>query len=340
MFKEQKFHEQKLMMNVDGVDLPIAITSPVNDSPIAMILLIPGSLFNDVDGNYPEIMKISPHMYADLARQLSERGYTVLRYAKHGPGTGSIVTDNNLAATHKTFNERINVAKSAMHFLINASENKKPVFLAGHSEGSLVASLLAHQLSREVSGLICLSGPAYRFFDLLLHQAEVREQKLFPPNDQSRNGLDEFCQAIQLIREKQPLPQDINSNPHLAGFVHLDQDAWDYLREMDAVDPIEAIKRVQQPTLIVQGEMDESVFKENADLLNLARKDRPTEVVKLEGLQHFYKKVSPTMSAFEAFTLESESASSVANSINKWVLQLILEKQISDESKYSQHLRS
>lgn len=60
IFKEQKFHEQKLMMNVDGVDLPIAITSPVNDSPIALILLIPGSLFNDVDGNYPEIMKITP----------------------------------------------------------------------------------------------------------------------------------------------------------------------------------------------------------------------------------------------------------------------------------------
>ena len=49
------------------------------------ILLVPGSLFSDVNGDYPTWNSF-PHVYAHLARQLSARGHAVYRFAKLGPG--------------------------------------------------------------------------------------------------------------------------------------------------------------------------------------------------------------------------------------------------------------
>jgi hypothetical protein len=51
-----------------------------NDAPRGAVLLLPGSLYSDVDGNYPS-MNLRPHVYADLAQQLGERGFAVLRMA-------------------------------------------------------------------------------------------------------------------------------------------------------------------------------------------------------------------------------------------------------------------
>ena len=52
------------------------------------ILLVPGSLFSDVNGDYPTWSSF-PHVYAHLAHQLSALGHAVYRFAKLGPGTGS-----------------------------------------------------------------------------------------------------------------------------------------------------------------------------------------------------------------------------------------------------------
>ena len=61
------------------------------------ILLVPGSLFSDVNGDYPAWNSF-PHVYAHLAHQLSARGHAVYRFAKLGPGTGSVAVDAEQSA--------------------------------------------------------------------------------------------------------------------------------------------------------------------------------------------------------------------------------------------------
>src|SRR5687767_4224579 len=100
-----RIKESTLDLIVDGVSMPCVLSEPEFETSLANILLIPGSLFNDVEGNYPS-MSIYPHLYADLSRQLASIGYTVLRYAKHGPQTGSTVLDETLETKHHHFDER------------------------------------------------------------------------------------------------------------------------------------------------------------------------------------------------------------------------------------------
>src|SRR6185369_8289314 len=73
---EANFIERQETLEVSGVRIPAAITEPRDRTPKAGIVLIPGSLFSDVDGNYP-VWNFKPHMNADVARQLAEAGYAV-----------------------------------------------------------------------------------------------------------------------------------------------------------------------------------------------------------------------------------------------------------------------
>ncbi|HEY8309092.1 MAG TPA: hypothetical protein VIG47_00985, partial [Gemmatimonadaceae bacterium] len=83
--------EFPLTLHVPGWSVPAALTLPLSasDGVASAILLVPGSLFCDVDGDFPQ-WNSYPHVYAHLARQLSARGHAVYRFAKLGPGTGSV----------------------------------------------------------------------------------------------------------------------------------------------------------------------------------------------------------------------------------------------------------
>src|SRR5439155_23285195 len=99
---KQQYREESFMLEAEGYQLPAALTLPEGQEVRWSVVLIPGSMGSDVDGNYPE-MHMHPHMYADLARQLAGRGYAVLRYAKHGPGTGTVGVDEGQGKAHRVF---------------------------------------------------------------------------------------------------------------------------------------------------------------------------------------------------------------------------------------------
>src|SRR5678816_2489842 len=74
--------EQKMTLSVSGIDIPAALTLPPDATSggtvPAAVLLVPGSLFSDVNGDFPA-WNVFPHVYAHLARQLSARGLAVYR---------------------------------------------------------------------------------------------------------------------------------------------------------------------------------------------------------------------------------------------------------------------
>jgi uncharacterized protein len=123
------------------------------------MLLVPGSLYSDVEGNCPSI-NMRLHAYADLARQLGERGFAVLRMAKIGPGTGSYTIDANAARRHIDFMTRVDVAQACLS-LLRQTVLTRPLTVAGHSEGAVIASLLAAgPAGGVIDGVVSLSGPA------------------------------------------------------------------------------------------------------------------------------------------------------------------------------------
>jgi pimeloyl-ACP methyl ester carboxylesterase len=309
--------EQRLNLEFSGVRMPAIIALPKGGPPDSAIVLIPGSLWVDVDGNMPSF-GIFPHVYADLARQLAHRGHAVIRFAKTGPQTGSQVFDKEAAAAHGKFSTRVKVAHAAFDLLKRElalrNARVRHWVVAGHSEGAVVATLLCLE-QPEIDGLITLSGPSVGIFGIM------REQ--LPPSI-TKGGTDysDFDTTITALRHGFPLPSDAAKRPQLAGMAMIDKAGINYLVEVDLINPAQAIARVTQPVLIVQGENDSSVPPHHAQTLLKARGGKKTELKLFPNLQHCYKHVPPGTDPMTAFGIATESDPEVSSAIDGWLRTL------------------
>lgn len=300
--------EEDATLVIDGVRLPGRIAKP-SGAARASVLILPGSLFSDADGDYPA-WNVRPHAYRDFAQQLAALGVVSMRQAKIGPGTGSETVDAALASAHLHFEERVVVARAAVARLREAAPDA-PLFVAGHSEGALVASLLCAGENEHIDGMISLSGPALRLLDIMRAQSAAMAA---PGAD-----LTAFDEAIADLRGGRDLSDGARAHPMLAGLVQMPPQALMYIREADAVDPLAAIARVRLRTLLIQGGRDQSVTPEQVDALAAARAGLPTEIARFPELQHFYKRAAPGLDAMTSFALSSDNDPAVVEAMARWI---------------------
>jgi len=306
--------EQDATVTVSGVEIACRINLP-EGTALARLLLLPGSLYSDVDGNYPS-MGMHPHAYADLARQLAAQGFAVVRMAKIGPGTGSQTVDAEAAAAHGDFRMRVAVAEAGLHLLLRSAD-QGPVIVAGHSEGAKVANLLAQgNAASRIDGIVSLSGAAEHLLDLLRHQVSG----MAPPG--TTPDLSVFDRTVAAIRTGSALPPEASADPFSAMMAGMPEAAHRYLRSVDAIDPLAEIARVRQPVLIVHGGRDESVPFAHAEQLRAARGALPTETAYFPSLTHFYKHAEDGMLPMQIMALDSESDPAVAAAITGWFQRL------------------
>jgi pimeloyl-ACP methyl ester carboxylesterase len=302
------FREEDATVTVAGVEIACRLTLPIG-TPAGAVLLLPGSLYSDVDGNYPS-MNLKPHAYADLAKQLGERGFAVLRMAKIGPGTGSRTVDASQAIAHAEFSTRVTVASEGLA-LLRRTAVQRPVIVAGHSEGAVVASLLAAGVdANAIDGVVSLSGPALPILDILREQVLAMAA---PSTDMTMFDL-----TIAAIRAGAPPPAEATTNPQTALFATMPAPALAYLRSVDRIDPLAALANVRQPVLIIQGGRDASVPSQHAEMLKAGRSASLTETALFPTLTHFYKVAPPGLPPMMSMGLESESDPAVADALVEW----------------------
>jgi fermentation-respiration switch protein FrsA (DUF1100 family) len=318
MTTPESFTERPLSLEVDGVRIPAMLTLPAGADPVSAVLLLPGSLFCDVDGNYPT-WGVRPNLYAELSRQLAARGHAVLRHAKTGPGTGSEVIDPVRAAeAFRHFSQRVVISRAALRALRESlgetAERIRIWITAGHSEGAVVASLLAAE-EPSLDGFVSLSGPSTGLLDIM------RDQMAGMPG--ISGDLSAFDEAAACIRRGEPLPPEAAQNPQTAMLAQMDLKSMEYIREVDAVDPAQAWAAVNRPLLLVQGGRDLSVPEKHVHRLREAREGRrPTEIAVFPELQHFYKQAEPGMDPQTSFSLSTETDPRVAEAMDGWIRSL------------------
>jgi uncharacterized protein len=319
-------------IRVPGWGIPAALTVPSSleaGEPLpSAILLVPGSLFSDVNGDYPS-WNVFPHVYAHLAHQLSARGHAVLRFAKLGPGTGSVPTDPELAASIRTWDGRVTIAAAAldeMRTLLAAHglESSRTI-VAGHSEGSVVASRLAvSDRAAELHGVALLAGPSVGILGIMREQAGFG---LAPGEiDEVRARLD---RAIECVRRGEAVPPELGEGPGMGirALISMPDEGRRYMREVDATDPLELARRMTQPALVVQGGNDSSVPAHHGEALRDALCARPngssrTTYLFVSDVTHMFKVVPPDVAGPEAFGYPGETDLRVADGVDGWIRRL------------------
>ncbi|MGN6593828.1 MAG: alpha/beta hydrolase [Terriglobales bacterium] len=311
----------RFSVDVDGMDVPAVLTTPAQ--PRAALLLVPGSMNVDVEGNFapmfPGQVQVNTWVYKQLAEQLTARGLAVLRFSKTGPGTGCITRDEaRVKAHYGEFPHRVSVAVQFLDELQRRAPGL-PVVTAGHSEGAVVVTQLARR-REDLQGIILLSGPAKPLLALMIWQQYETQQRTEGP-DAARTA--EYEQALAWSRDYaagRPVPEDRSANRFGQMFTFFQSpQAVRYLRGVEQVDPAAELAAVRQPVLIVQGGRDESVHEPNAALLHAAQPR--AEVVRFPELQHFYKRVPPGLTAMESFQVSTECDPAVAAAVAGWVIR-------------------
>ena len=177
--------------------------------------------------------------FRQIAESLAARGVAVLRYDDRGYG-GS--TGVHGVATSLDFAQD---ARAALTWLRARPEiDAARVFLLGHSEGGLIAPLVAAE-DTTLAGIVVLAGPAYVGRRILEYQ--------------TRHGLD--LQAGKTPAERDSLFRVTMQSLDSA----MTQQPW--LGFFATHDPLPVVRRVRVPVLIIHGATDRQVTADQAEIL-------------------------------------------------------------------------
>jgi len=225
----------EMPIRVGNLDAVLTTPADVEHPPVA--LLIAGSGSTDRDGNGPQA---KPATLKKLAEQLEERKIATLRYDKRGAGGWKAEFGK---PEDFRFKDYVDDAVSLVNYLRNSGKFSR-VVVAGHSEGGLVAILTAREV--QVDRLALLVTAARRQGDLVKAQLE---RKQIPPD-----VLDPILKAIDSIMAGQivdPPPRGFSIAPSMQPS----------LASAFTVDPIDPLKSIDKPVLIVGGGRDLQVAR-------------------------------------------------------------------------------
>jgi hypothetical protein len=308
-----------------NITLAGTLTTPRTGSAFPTILLIAGSGPHDRDetlaGHKPFLV---------LADALTRNGYAVFRYDKRGIANST--GDYNNATTEDFASD----AEAAITFLKTRHElNMKKLGVIGHSEGGLIASMLATRNPQEVSWIVLLATPSLKGEDALLLQSKLIAQAGGLTDDQINASLAFDRKAYSLVREehdptalRKKLGDLVKSSgmaaslppPAVESQIKMISSPW--FRFALDYDPIPTLKKVACPVLALDGEKDLQVpSAENLPLIQSALEaadNKDFEVAELPGLNHLFQ-ASETGSPSEYGVIQETFSPDALNKILTWI---------------------
>jgi hypothetical protein len=234
---------QESKIQVGALDAVLTVPAGVEQPPVALI--IAGSGTTDHDGNGPQV---KPGTLKKLSEQLVARKIATLRYDKRGAGGWKPEFGKPEDFRFKDF---VDDSVSLVSYL-RSSGKFSGVIVIGHSEGGLVGILTARRVP--IDRLVLLVTAARKQGDLVKSQLE----KSVPPDVYApiAKAIDEIM-AGQIV---DPPPPGLSIPPAMqAGIASAFNE-----------DPIEPLKQITAPTLIIGGGRDRQVARVDFAALSAA----------------------------------------------------------------------
>ena len=282
-----------------GINLSGTLTRPEGKGPYTAVILISGSGPQDRDE-----MVFGHRPFLVLSDFLTRKGIAVLRYDDRGVGKS---TGSRGTATTVDF---ASDAGAAVEFLRERPDiHPKRIGLAGHSEGGIIAPMIASQ-RKDVAFIVMLAGPGLRGDSIIVLQAKAL-MKADTTDDRMISRYIGMQRRLLAILEAEPdtaiaamriralLNELTDEEKQKAGLnesaisIQVRQVNSPWFRFFIGYDPVSALENTRCPVLALWGEKDLQVPPvENLPAVESALKkagNRRYTLLVLPGLNHLFQ---------------------------------------------------
>lgn len=307
----------------EKITLAGTLNLPKKEGVFPVVILISGSGPQNRD---EELFGHKPFLV--LSDYLTTNGIAVLRYDDRGVGKSK---GNFKKATSANFATDV---ESAITYLKTRTEiNSKKIGLIGHSEGGLIAPMVACK-NKGINFIVLLAGPGIRGDKLLLLQKEKIEGAMGISEIEISKGQKIFSELYKMISVKH---EDKNLKTYLKSQLDLkikDLEIDVLINQLESkwmqfyinYDPAAALSKTKCAVLAVSGENDLQVpFQENFAAIkkNLSLAKNTTVTFKsYPKLNHLFQtSISGIPSEYQ--TIEETFSPIVLKDISDWILNQV-----------------
>jgi pimeloyl-ACP methyl ester carboxylesterase len=324
--------EVKFRNEAAGAVLAGTLTMPSKEGKYPVVIMISGS---GPQNRNEELLGHKPFLV--IADHLTRNGIAVLRYDDRGTAqsTGDFKT-----ATSLDFASDV---EAAIDFLKGRKEiDKKKIGLMGHSEGGLIAPMVAEK-SKDVDFIILLAGPGLPGYKILLMQQEL----IARAGGSSESDIEKTRKTNQAAFDVVLKSDNVETlQPELTKFL-VDELAKDPTAEIPAgmskedfvkssvaqmvspwmmyflkYDPATSLTKVKCPVLAVNGSLDLQVPPKE-DLAAIGEslkkaKNKKVTIIEFPGLNHLFQECK-TGSPNEYASIEQTFSPKALDEITKWI---------------------
>jgi pimeloyl-ACP methyl ester carboxylesterase len=265
--------DEEVFVPALGFKLSGTLSKPAAAGRGPAVVLVGGAGSEDRDQRVSGIP-----IFGQLAGALADRGYLVIRYDTRGVGRSSGRVES------ATLEDYADDALSAVEWLKKRPDvDPDRVAIVGYGEGGAIA-LVAGSRQKRLGGLCLIAAPGQTGRDVTIHQQQHALERSSEPDPSKRAKSDLELRVLDAVIKGtgwDGVPPAVQ---------HQADTAW--FRTWLLFDPAKVMKKVNQPLLIVAGELDRQFPPAQADRLETlarARKKLPpqaTRKVIVPGINH------------------------------------------------------
>ena len=328
--EEITFHNDKA-----NIDLAGTLTIPEGKGPFPAVVLVTGSGPQDRD---EALMGHKPFLV--IADYLSRNGIAVLRYDDRG-----VAKSKGTFATGTTFDFADDAEAGLTWLKKQPLIDVKHVGLAGHSEGGLIAPIVASR-NNNVNFIILIAGPGINGKDILIAQsALISEKSGINPEDIEKTSklnkaiyeaiMNEKDNTKALANAKKIMTDAINNENSLSETEKAAQintieakitpllSLW--FRTFMELDPKQYLLKTKCPVLALNGTKDLQVpYQVDLEAIDKYLKQAGNKnytIMKIEGVNHLFQHADTGLPT-EYGTIEETFAPEALKAMSDFILKL------------------